>query len=82
MGDQIFDNQKNADSSHIEERNSTTMKLHNIFVDEEHGIEQMGETWSSEEEKRALRKLDWNLIPLWVLSKAFPICPIRLVQCF
>ncbi|KAK0763349.1 hypothetical protein N5P37_004336 [Trichoderma harzianum] len=28
------------------------MKLHNIFVDEEH------------EEKRALRKLDWNLIPL------------------
>ena len=28
-------------------------------------------TWTREEERKALRKLDWNLIPLWVYHACF-----------
>lgn len=54
-----------AEMSHIEDQNDKLSmdKVENSVEDGKLGSEP-SITWTAEEEKAALKKLDWNLIPL------------------
>ena len=51
---------KDRDTSHVENEDIAAMEVESTFKHEE----TQPVTWTKEEEGRALRKLDWCLIPL------------------